>query len=471
MRFPDIFCLVSALALPLLLMGCAKPSVWTVSKEWGGVCRTTERCVSSPNFPQKYGYNELCVLHVNESGILNIEYFDTETSDYLTVGDFKFSGDIGNGTLLVSPDTTIEWTSDFDGVSKGWRACLEPPTPAPPSVWTSTAEMGGVCRTTERCVSSPNFPQNYGNNEFCVLHVNESGILHIEYFSGTEIDGDYLTVGDFRFRGYKGNGTLPVSPDTTIEWTSDAIGVSKGWRACLEPPTPPPPSVWTVSKEWRGVCRTTERCVSSPNFPQKYGTHEFCVLHVNESGILHIESFDTESTDYLTVGDFKFSGNIGNGTFLVNPDTTIEWTSDYGPSGKGWLACLEPPTPAPPSLWTSTVEMGGPCRTTERCVSSPNFPQKYGSNELCVLHVKESGILNIEYFDTDSSDHLIVGDVKLTGDIGGAAVPVNPDTTIEWTSDASRKWWGTGWRACLEPRTQALPSVWASTAEMSVFVA
>ena len=72
MRFPEFFCLVSALALPLLLLGCEKPSVWSVQEESGGVCRTTERCVSSPNFPKIYGPNELCAFYVHESGILHI---------------------------------------------------------------------------------------------------------------------------------------------------------------------------------------------------------------------------------------------------------------------------------------------------------------------------------------------------------------------------------------------------------------
>ena len=314
MRFPEIFLLVSALALPLLLWGCATP-VWTVLVERGGVCRTTERCVSSPNIPQNYGSNELCVLLVNERGILRFESFDTDFPDNLTIGGFVFSGDIGNGTFLVGPDTTIEWSSDENGVSrKGWRACLEPPTPAPPSVWTSTAEMGGVCRTTERCVSSPNFPHYYGNNELCVLHVNESGILHFESFD--TYSPDHLTVGDFEFSGDIVCGALPVNPDTTIVWSSVCGRVSKGWRACLEPPTPAPPSVWTSTAEMGGVCRTTERCVSSPNFHPNYGNNELCVLHVNESGILRFESFDTDFPDNLTVGGFVFSGDIGNGTFL-----------------------------------------------------------------------------------------------------------------------------------------------------------
>jgi len=309
--------------------------------------------VSSPNFPDWYGYNELCVLHVNESGILRFESFDTYSPDHLTVGDFELSGYIVYGALLVNPDTTIEWRSDWGGVFKGWRACLEPPTPAPPSVGTVSEERRGVCRTTERCVSSPNFPDWYGYNELCVLHVNESGILRFESFD--TYSPDHLTVGDFEFSGYIGNGTLLVNPDTTIVWSSDEDGVSKGWRVCLEPPTPAPPSVWTSTAEMGGVCRTTERCVSSPNFPQKYGSNELCVLHVNESGILHIESFDTESTlDYLMVGDEKFSGDEGSMMIAVNPDTTIEWTSDVSGFFKGWRACLEPPAPAPPS---STAEM------------------------------------------------------------------------------------------------------------------
>ena len=141
---------------------------WAAKSRLCGVCRRRgEVFVAQPSVvclaqtsPKIYGPNEWCVMHVHESGILHVELFHTSSDrDSLIVGDRKLTGDIGSMMISVNPDTTIEWTSNSLGGS-GWHACLEPPTPAPPSVWTLTAERGGVCRTTERCVSSPNFPPN-----------------------------------------------------------------------------------------------------------------------------------------------------------------------------------------------------------------------------------------------------------------------------------------------------------------------
>merc|ERR1719326_2585502 len=67
-----------------------------------------------------------------------------------------------------------------------------PPTPAPPPArWTITgtgcdesSHLGSGYGEFGHCVSSKNFPQNYGNNEACSVSLGSGGTL--AWFEGTE---------------------------------------------------------------------------------------------------------------------------------------------------------------------------------------------------------------------------------------------------------------------------------------------
>lgn len=94
-------------------------------------------CISSPNFPSKYGNSESCTIQVKSSYFvgpqkLSVWAFNTEENfDIFTVNGQGYSGE--NGPDGVRPMTQITWASDGQIKKSGWKICTTgtPPTPAP----------------------------------------------------------------------------------------------------------------------------------------------------------------------------------------------------------------------------------------------------------------------------------------------------------------------------------------------------
>ena len=135
-----------------------------------------------------------------------------------------------------------------------------PPPPPPPDPMAYFVISSGTCTVdpSERnCIRSPNFPSDYGNNEFCSITPKERAIgatLTATSFS-TEPNYDTLRIPDpsgsfTSFSGVSGPSDYLLGPDT-IEWSSDSVTTSSGWRVCCygnptlylppPPPSPPPP--------------------------------------------------------------------------------------------------------------------------------------------------------------------------------------------------------------------------------------
>ena len=71
----------------------------------------------------------------------------------------------------------------------------------------------GACTTTSdaTCFVSPNFPDNYGSNQNCNIHVaaSEAVTLSVAAFT-TEFCCDPLTVNGVRYRGTEGPDGVQV---------------------------------------------------------------------------------------------------------------------------------------------------------------------------------------------------------------------------------------------------------------------
>merc|ERR1719272_193761 len=97
--------------------------------------------------------------------------------------------------------------------------------------------ISGQCVTDGLCVSSPNFPNNYGNNERCELSVTwgntEPAPFAVEMFN-TEANHDILTVDGVRYTGIGyAHGIGHGHGINTISWESDGSVTAPGFRICL----------------------------------------------------------------------------------------------------------------------------------------------------------------------------------------------------------------------------------------------
>jgi len=106
-----------------------------------------------------------------------------------------------------------------------------PPTPAP-----AMSARGPCVLDAAGCVSSPNFPSNYGSNERCTIGPN-FGTITVESFD-TENNWDKLFVDGTTYMG--SNGPAGVNAVGDITWNSDGSVSKKGWKICGPVPTPAP---------------------------------------------------------------------------------------------------------------------------------------------------------------------------------------------------------------------------------------
>ena len=81
------------------------------------------------------------------------------------------------------------------------------------------------------CVTSPNYPSNYNNNEACSIRANFAAALEVTAFS-TESGYDELTIGSSTYGGISGPAGVIVDTNTPISWSSDGSDTRSGWRIC-----------------------------------------------------------------------------------------------------------------------------------------------------------------------------------------------------------------------------------------------
>jgi len=102
-------------------------------------------------------------------------------------------------------------------------------TAAVVAMWTLES---GPCTQVGPCISSPNFPENYGNHESCEIDVPPGVTEAISVVAFDTEDGyDYLWVNG---HGYSGaDGPAGVTPTSSITWSSDSSVMKSGWKMCL----------------------------------------------------------------------------------------------------------------------------------------------------------------------------------------------------------------------------------------------
>ena len=92
----------------------------------------------------------------------------------------------------VEAEGQIERTSDTQGTEKEWSTYTDAPTPSP----TNPISVAGMCDADDRCVSSPNFQDNYGTSFFCSITFDVGATLHVVEFE-TVLSFDVLPLEDW----------------------------------------------------------------------------------------------------------------------------------------------------------------------------------------------------------------------------------------------------------------------------------
>ena len=114
--------------------------------------------------------------------------------------------------------------------------------------FTITSGPCTVDSSSPNCILSPNFPSNYGHKQTCFITPSALAIgrpLTATSFS-TEYGWDYLRIpgqpsGVLRdFEGTVGPSNFVLGPGM-IQWSSDDVVSSSGWRVCSLPQSPPSP--------------------------------------------------------------------------------------------------------------------------------------------------------------------------------------------------------------------------------------
>jgi len=159
--------------------------------------------------------------------------FNTQSCcDFLTIyNDHYYSG---SGSKLARDRPMlfgdITWSSDHSNTGNGFKICARERTEV---YW----NVDGPCSFVAgqpHCVTSPNWPNNYNNNEACTMSVPNQGQMYLRTESfGTEQTHDRLTINGNSYSGSGSNLVGHVIPFSgAITWRSDHLNTFPGWKIC-----------------------------------------------------------------------------------------------------------------------------------------------------------------------------------------------------------------------------------------------
>ncbi|CAK9056549.1 Galectin-3-binding protein A (Lectin galactoside-binding soluble 3-binding protein A), partial [Durusdinium trenchii] len=252
--------------------------------------------------------------------------------------------------------------------------------------------LSGPCALTGSCVTSPNYPDNYGNSESCEILAPEKPLYFLRF--ATEEGDDVLT---FNGQAYSGSSGPPQGTTTSdmILWSSDNVDSSTGWQMCtahgvnhsevnnkhffrkrstavslcLTSWCPPMlivvlsfASVMIASGEdlrnyfhYSGVERNTSAdppfkdaecsCVTSPNYPDNYGNSESCEILAPEKPLYFLRFATEEGDDVLT-----FNG-------LAKPQLAAD-SRDSGVGLGNWGVATKKTLATAQVKWATSCELG-----------------------------------------------------------------------------------------------------------------
>lgn len=107
----------------------------------------------------------------------------------------------------------------------------------------------GSCTTTNNCFYSPNYPDDYDNDDSCNIFPQRSGTLIVEDFdveTESSCGYDYLKVDGTKYCGTDGPDDVLVDTSMKLKWRTDDFIVSAGFEICLSPSPTASPTISPV---------------------------------------------------------------------------------------------------------------------------------------------------------------------------------------------------------------------------------
>eukprot|EP00966_Prymnesium_polylepis_P230819 5341721-Prymnesium_polylepis.1 len=241
-----------------------------------GPCTILANCVRSPNYPAQHMANEQCTVRNLPALPAVVISFNVEeatspskgdgsatsvacTNDFITLNGLRFCGTSGPDGVIPT-DRTMSWQSNGQTQRSGWKICFfsspprpppsmpppSPPPPSPPSPPVSPAppqpppsppappdapppptlpfaDVSGPCTISGDCVRSPNFPNDYGENQQCyVSNLPALPAVVTKFVVQADLNSqhlcylDYVTINGRRFCEFSPDGV--ISSDGTLQW-------------------------------------------------------------------------------------------------------------------------------------------------------------------------------------------------------------------------------------------------------------
>ena len=114
----------------------------------------------------------------------------------------------------------------------------EPIVRAKESHWKNLPGAPNQCEINGHCLQSPNFPQNYGPHEGCLVKLPPFSVILVMAFSTEK--RDMLVINGSAYSGDDDgmiDRSFVIRPETdVISWVTDGSGSLSGWQLCLDTP-------------------------------------------------------------------------------------------------------------------------------------------------------------------------------------------------------------------------------------------
>ncbi|PVD35988.1 hypothetical protein C0Q70_02958 [Pomacea canaliculata] len=376
----------------------------------GGVLTGSRGVITSPNFPEPYNHNAMCVwtISVNSSDIiiLHFAHFDLETSsscqyDYLEVRDginerSPVLGTYCSNSVPSDVRTTgnvmfVKFVTDSNLHGSGFSAW-----------W--TVGCGGVFTASQGTLRSPGYPNGYPPSKHCVYLISQPSSYRISLtFSAFDVENaaesctdNYVEIRDggsetspLLGEQYCGSALPPVQTSTgnlmvVIFRTGNSVS-GTGFLATYTAHT----------SDCGGILTGPRGEFTSPGHPNIYPHGVNCTWYIRPAEGLIVQltfwTFMLEggacTYDFVKVYD---SFNADNGSLIgtycgssfpslitsTNNALTVVFQSDSSVAMEGFSATY--------ITQNATTACGRNMASSTGVITSPDFPNNYPHNRDCV---------------------------------------------------------------------------------------